>query len=207
MSAQFITFEGGDGAGKTTQIQKLADFLTNQGRDVVLTREPGGTHEAETLRNLVVQRDGGDWCSLSEVLIFSAARHEHVTKLIKPSLEEGKTVICDRFSDSTLAYQGYGKGLDIDIVKQIDIFATGDLVPDLTFLLDIDVEEGLGRSKRRLTDSQDTEDRYERMDISFHQRIRDGFLKIAKQNSMRFRVLDASKDVNSIFSEIKSEFV
>lgn len=207
MMARFITFEGGEGAGKTTQIKKLAAFLEKQGQDVVLTREPGGTPEAETIRDLVVQRDGGDWAGLSEVLLFSAARHEHVSKLIKPALSAGKTVICDRFSDSTLAYQGYGQGLDLNIVKQINNIATGGLEPDLTFILDIDVKTGLQRSTKRLDDADDTEDRFERMDLAFHDRIRQGFLDIAYGEPKRFRTINASQDIDTIFNEIKNEFV
>lgn len=207
MSARFITFEGGEGAGKTTQIKKLAAFLKDQGRDVVLTREPGGTAEAESIRNLVVQRDGGNWDGLSEVLLFSAARHEHVSKLIKPSLAVGKIVICDRFSDSTMAYQGYGQGLDLEIIRQINTIATEGLEPDLTFVLDLDVKEGLKRSTKRLGDANDTEDRFERMDLDFHERLRQGFLTIASDCAERYKIIDASRDIDSIFNEIKNEFI
>lgn len=205
MSGQFITFEGGEGAGKTTQIKKLASFLETQGRDVVVTREPGGTPEAEAVRDLVVQRDGGDWEALSEVLLFSAARHEHVSKLIKPALEAGKTVICDRFMDSTLAYQGYGHGLDLDVIKQIDTIARNGVLPDVTFILDLDVKLGLLRSKVRL--DGDTEDKFERLDIIFHEKMRSGFLEIAAQEPKRCRVLDATQDIETLFNEIKNEFV
>ncbi len=205
MTARFITFEGGEGAGKTTQIKRLAEFLEAQGCDVVLTREPGGTPEAESIRDLVVQREGGDWDALSELLLFSAARCEHVSKLIKPSLAAGKTVICDRFSDSTLAYQGYGHGLDLDVIRHIDVIARGGIAPDLTFVLDIDVKVGLSRSRDRL--AGDTEDRFERLDIKFHERLRAGFLDIASMEPDRCRVLNASQDIDTLFSEIKHEFV
>lgn len=205
MTARFITFEGGEGAGKTTQIKRLAEFLEAQGCDVVLTREPGGTPEAESIRDLVVQREGGDWDALSELLLFSAARCEHVSKLIKPSLAAGKTVICDRFSDSTLAYQGYGHGLDLNVIRHIDVIARGGIAPDLTFVLDIDVKVGLSRSRDRL--AGDTEDRFERLDIKFHERLRAGFLDIASMEPDRCRVLNASQDIDTLFSEIKHEFV
>lgn len=207
MNAQFITFEGGEGAGKTTQIEKLAAFLKSQGKDVVVTREPGGTKEAEKLRDLLVHRDGGDWEDLSEVLIFSAARHEHIKKLIEPSIKQKKVVICDRFIDSTIAYQGYGKGLSLSTIEDITRICSGGLTPDLTFLLDIDVKVGIARSKSRLNETNTLEDRFELMDLSFHNKIRAGFLEIAKHNPGRFRVLDASRDVDCIFDDIKNELI
>ncbi len=205
MSGQFVTFEGGEGAGKTTQIKKLASFLEGLGHDVVVTREPGGTDEAEAVRNLVVQRDGGNWEALSEVLLFSAARHEHVEKLIKPALTKGKTVICDRFVDSTIAYQGYGRGLSLDLIRTIDDIARTGVMPKLTFILDIEPREGLARSNERL--AGDTEDRFERLDVTFHEKLRAGFLAIAAQEPDRCRVLDASQDIDIIFNEIRNEFI
>lgn len=202
----FITLEGGEGSGKTTQINRLANWLTEQGYKVVTTREPGGTKEAESIRNLLVQRDGGNWNAMAEVLLIYAARVMHINDVIKPALNDGKIVICDRFSDSTFAYQGYGRGLDIDKIKDIEKTSIDAFKPDLSFILDIDVRAGLERSTKRLSGEQgyeQTEDRFERMDLSFHEALRNGFLDIAKQNSERCVVVDAAQDMGVIASEIQ----
>ena len=201
----FISFEGGEGSGKTTQIARLADALGDHGYDVITTREPGGVPEAEAIRNLLVQRDGGDWDAMAEVLLFSAARVMHVKNLIKPALADGKIVICDRFTDSTIAYQGYGRGLDIDKIKHIEKIAIADFAPDLTFILDIDIETGLARSKSRLseTDNTATEDRFERLDTGFHEKLRAGFLDIARQNPQRCHVIDAAQEIEVIAAEVQ----
>lgn len=161
----FITFEGGEGSGKTTQINRLSQELLNLKHKVITTREPGGTPEAENIRNLIVQRDAGDWTPMAETLLLFAARVMHVDKIIKPALAENKTVICDRFTDSTMAYQGYGHQTDIDQIKAINDLSLGGFEPDLTFILDIDPEEGLQRSDRRLAAEKfqvkQREDRYE----------------------------------------------
>ena len=146
----FITFEGGEGSGKTTQIQLLKEFFESKGRDVITTREPGGTVEAEKIRELLVQRDGGDWTPTAEALLFFTARHMHVETKIKPALDAGKIVICDRFTDSTIAYQGYGHQFDLDILNNIKQVSIGDFQPDKTFILDIDVREGLTRAGKRM---------------------------------------------------------
>ncbi len=202
----FISFEGGEGAGKTTQINRLAEFLTMQGHKVVTTREPGGTPEAEAIRNLLVQRGELNWPPLSETLMMFAARAVHIEKVIKPALEEGKILICDRFSDSTYAYQGYGRGLSIEKIKEIDSIVTGNLTPDLTFILDIDVNIGLARSNKRLAANkgyEKTEDRFERMDTVFHEKLRSGFLEIGEKNKKRCVVINAAQSIDEIFSEIK----
>jgi len=146
----FISFEGGEGSGKTTQINRLADYLTRQGYGVVTTREPGGTPEGESIRDVLVQRGGGDWLPMSEVLLLYAARYMHVEKVIKPAIAEGKIIICDRFADSTLAYQGYGHGLNPDSIKAVEALTIGAFKPDLTYILDIDVKTGLARSNKQL---------------------------------------------------------
>lgn len=207
MSGMFITFEGGEGAGKTTQINRLGEYLTAQGRKVITTREPGGTKEAEAIRNLLVQRDGGDWSPLSEVLLLFAARSLHIDSIIAPALYNGHIVICDRFTDSTIAYQGYGRGLDVDKIRDIDKAVTGGLTPDLTFVLDIDAEKGLERSTKRLAGQQGyggTEDRFERMDIEFHEKLRQGFLDIAKQEPRRCAVINADATLDEMFEDIKA---
>ena len=202
----FITFEGGEGSGKTTQINRLAKALTEQGFKVITTREPGGTPEAESIRNLLVQRDAGEWTPMAEVLLLYAARVMHVEKVIQPALNDGKIVICDRFSDSTLAYQGYGHGLALDDIQRIDALTLNGLKPNLTLVLDIASEEGLQRSDQRLAAEQfqvkQREDRYEQLEIEFHQRLRNGFLSIAEQEPERCKVIDASKDMQSVTEQV-----
>lgn len=203
----FITFEGGEGSGKTTQIKSLCKWLEEQGREVVLTREPGGTPEAEKIRDLVVQRDGGNWSPEAEVLLLYTARQMHVQDLVKPALEAGKVVISDRFADSTRAYQSYGHGLPLDFVNNIHAFVLGNMEPDLTFLLDIPVKEGLTRSKVHLSSSKDnreqTEDRFEGLDISFHEKLRQGFLELAKASPDRFEIMDARDSIETLQQNIR----
>ncbi|MFP4313538.1 MAG: dTMP kinase [Alphaproteobacteria bacterium] len=198
----FITFEGGEGSGKSTQVQKLANTLREQGRDVMLTREPGGTEEAERIRALLVQSDGGQWSPLEEVLLLFAARAHHVRTLIKPAVESGSIVICDRFTDSTRAYQGYGLGLDLKIIESIKRNVLGDFEPDITFLLDIPASDGLKRSTRRLKDEGSNEDKYENLDIEFHEKLRAGFLELAEQNQNRFCIVDALQEIDTISAQI-----
>ncbi len=199
----FITFEGGEGSGKSTQVKLLADHLRGQGRDVVLTREPGGTPEAEKIRDLLVRNDGGDWSPLEECLLLFAARVHHIRTLIKPALEAGKIIISDRFTDSTRAYQGYGLGMSLKKIEALNNDCLDGFKPDLTFLLDIDVKDGLARSTRRLADEQSSEDRYENLDIGFHEKLRAGFLDMAGREPLRFRVIDADNPVDEIADKIK----
>ena len=200
----FITFEGGEGAGKTTQIQLLESALHAKGQDIVITREPGGTPEAEKIRNLLVQRDGGNWTPLAEALLFFTGRHMHVERKIKPALAAGQVVICDRFTDSTVAYQGYGHGFDLNILQEIKRLSIGDFEPDITFIFDILVEEGLARSGKRLESDGSTEDRFERLQIDFHERMRQGFLNIAKDNPTRCVVINAMQSIDDIHRQILS---
>jgi len=206
MTSLFITFEGGEGAGKTTQINRLAQKLTDKGYKVITTREPGGTPEAERIRDLLVQRGGGQWSPLSETLMLFAARSLHVERVIKPALDNGHIVICDRFTDSTRAYQGYGHGLDLNIIETLKDTVIGGLEPDVTFILDIDPKIGLGRSERRLAsealDIKQKEDRFESLNISFHEKLRQGFLQIAQQNKSRCFVMDASQSLNDVTQEV-----
>lgn len=198
----FITFEGGEGSGKSTQVKLLAQRLGAAGHDVVLTREPGGTPEAEKIRDLLVRGDGCDWDANEEALLLFAARANHVRLRIKPALAQGKIVISDRFTDSTRAYQGYGFAYGLDKVEQLNHFVLGDFAPDLTFLLDIPARDGLARSNRRLTQEQSGEDRYERLDVAFHERLRAGFLEIAGYEPDRFRVIDAQCAVDEIADKV-----
>ncbi len=198
----FISFEGGEGSGKTTQINRLAETLTAQGHKIITTREPGGVPEAEKIRNLLVQRNGGNWTADAEMLLFCAARVMHLEKLIKPALAEGKIVITDRFSDSTMAYQCYGHGADKDKLQMLDKQFIGGAKPDLTFILDIPAAVGLSRATGRMIKDDTTEDRFENLDIAFHERLRQGFLEIAKQEPERCHVIDATKSVDEIASKI-----
>jgi len=202
----FISFEGGEGAGKTTQIAMLESKLAAQGRNIVMTREPGGTPEAEKIRNLLVQRDGGDWTPTAEAMLFFTARHMHWNTKIKPALDVGDVVICDRFTDSTVAYQGYGHGFDLDILYNIKQLAIGDAAPDLTFILDIPVNEGLARAGKRMENDNGgtTEDRFERIGSEFHERLRQGYLSIAKLNPKRCHVIDARQSIDDIHAQILS---
>jgi dTMP kinase len=202
----FISFEGGEGCGKTTQVNRLAKCLTALGHKVVTTREPGGTPEAETIRDLIVQRNTGAWAPFEECLLLYAARLSHVDTVIKPALAKGKIVISDRFIDSTLAYQGYGRGADIKKIEALNDLVLGGFKPDMTFIMDIDPKIGLARSNRRLAAEElklkQSEDRFESMEMEFHERLRRGFLDIAKSNPDRCHLIDASRDLDVIESEI-----
>ena len=198
----FITLEGGEGTGKTTQIKRLADALRAMGREVVTTREPGGTPEAEQIRHLIVHREGGNWTPMAECLLLFAGRQMHAEILIKPAIARGAIVISDRFADSTRAYQGYGHDLDQNVIEQVNRLALGDFAPDLTFILDIDVKEGLGRSGRRLNAEGSAEDRFEKLDIAFHERMRRGYIEIARREPGRCVVVDAAQDMDAIADEL-----
>ena len=201
----FITFEGGEGAGKTTQVNRLARALSERGHSVVTTREPGGTPESERIRQLLVQRDAFNWNPMAETLMFFAARSMHIESVIKPALKEGSIVISDRFSDSTVAYQGYGKGLDLDKIREIEKVSIDSFKPDLTFLLDIDVTVGLERSTKQLSSKlgyEKTEDRFERMEKEFHNKLRQGFLDIAKEEATRIKTFDATSDADVLAKDI-----
>lgn len=200
----FITFEGGEGSGKTTQIKLLGDALSKAGRDVVLTREPGGTPEAEKIRDLLVRRDGGAWTPTAEAMLFFTARHMHWHTKIKPALDAGAVVICDRFTDSTMAYQGYGYQYDMNILSRVKQISIGDVEPDMTFILDIPVDQGLARAGSRMSgdDTNETEDRFERIESGFHERLRQGYLEIAKNNPGRCHVIDATRSIDAVHNDI-----
>ena len=197
----FITFEGGEGTGKSTQCQKLAASLEKRGIATLLTREPGGSPGAEEIRNLLVNGDKGRWDALTEMLLFMAARRNHIMTRILPAIEAGKVVICDRFLDSTLAYQGYGYGKNqetLDAINSVYHLIAGNFHPDLTIVLDIDPVIGLRRSCDR---AGNTEKRFESMDISFHQNLRQGFLELA-QNNPRYAVLEATGTIDEIHERV-----
>tara|TARA_B100000686_G_scaffold321609_1_gene374488 strand:- start:720 stop:1412 length:693 start_codon:yes stop_codon:yes gene_type:complete len=204
---RFITLEGGEGTGKTTQIQNLHRYLTGKGIDCIVTREPGGTPEAEKIRDLLVQREGGDWDPMSEALLLFAARREHLAKKIWPALEKGKWVISDRFVDSSRVYQGDALGLGSHTIEALYFMIAEEFSPDLTFIMDIDPEEGLKRSGKQnqmsLDLSESTEDRYERLGLGFHEKVRKGFLNIAKNDPKRCVIVDASQSQEDIFDQLK----
>ena len=208
MAGLFITFEGGEGSGKTTQINRLANSLTEVGHKVITTREPGGTPEAEKVRDLIVQKDGGEWTPMAETLLLFSARLMHVETVIRPALNEGKIVICDRFYDSTLAYQGYGRGLDHHMIEELYLITLGHFKPNVTFMMDIDPEVGLERAGRRIASESlsvaQREDKYEGLDIEFHKRIRQAFLDIAKHNYRRCMVINADRPLDVLADEIKN---
>jgi dTMP kinase len=201
---RFIAFEGGEGAGKSTQIARLADSLRARGETVVVTREPGGTPGAEEIRALFVQGSTGRWTVETDVLLVTAARADHVARLIRPALEAGKTVLCDRFIHSTLAYQGHGKGVAVDRLLALHAFATGDLWPDLVLWLDLPVEIGLSRSTKRAAAQQadlPQEQRFEALGLAYHEKVRAGFSSLAAADPRIVRI-DATRDIEGVASAI-----
>lgn len=203
---RFITLEGGDGTGKSTQIKLLQKALASTGLDVITTREPGGTPQAERIRDLLLQRDSGKFDPMTEALLLFAARREHLVEKIWPAMEKGQWVISDRFADSSRAFQGYGMGLDMKVIEQLYALAAGTFEPDLTLIFDIDPAVGLARSGKQKSAAQNTsegtEDRYERMGLEFHNRLRNGFLEIARQNPDRCVIVDASKDIDGVHAQV-----
>lgn len=193
----FITFEGGEGAGKTTQIKRLAGALPN----VVMTREPGGTPEGDALRNVFIEQKGQDWPPRALLLLMFSARVLHTEKFIMPSLAQGKTVLCDRYTDSTRVYQGYAGDVPLNDIERIKQASIGGFEPDLTFILDISPEEGLKRAAARSGGG----DTFEGKDVSFHEKLRQGFLSIARNNPDRCVVIDAAQDEDAIAAQILKE--
>ena len=201
---RFITFEGGEGTGKSTQAKRLLARLEAKKIPCVQTREPGGSPGAEEIRNLLLQGDPGRWEPLTEALLFYAARADHTDRTIKPALVAGKWVICDRYSDSSYAYQGGGRGLNRETVRRIEAIAIGDFKPQLTLILDQDPEIGLARVASRTH----KETRFEEFDLEFHRRMRKSFLEIARRAPERCAVIDANQDVETVeeavFQQLKT---
>lgn len=191
----FITFEGADGCGKTTQMKLLADYLKTQGLEVVLTREPGGKGLGEKVREILLNYDGevSDRC---ESFLFLADRAQNIDIIVNPAVEQGKIVLCDRHIDSTVAYQGYGRGLDLERIKMLNNLATNGRKPDLTIVFDIDVETSMKRVGSE-------KDRMESAGIEFHNKVRNGYLEIAKEEPDRIKVVDACKTIEEVFEEVK----
>ena len=194
MRGKFITFEGPEGGGKSTHVKDLAERLRAEGRTVLMTREPGGTRLAELIRGLVRDEVDDPPVTRSEVLLFLAARAQVVSQVIKPALARGEWVLCDRFADSTFAYQGYGRGIDVQLLKELNEFATEGLVPDLTILLDVPLEVSRARLAERQRATAAAADRIEAAGEAFHKRLREGFLALAKAEPDRFVVIDSSGD-------------
>ena len=200
---RFITIEGGEGAGKSTQIKLLAAWLQERGISVLATREPGGSPGAEAIRALLVEGDAGKWDGLTEALLHFAARRDHLVRTVWPALDRGDWVISDRFADSTKAYQGYGHGLDSQFIDRLYEMVVGAFKPDLTVILDLPVETGLERAARRA--GQET--RYESMDLDFHRRLRQGFLDIARADPARCAVIDAQGTTEAVQIAIRMAMI
>ena len=193
----FITFEGIEGSGKTTQSERLATAL---GPDVVLTREPGGTPISERIRDIFLTSD--DITSMTELLLIAAARTQHVDERIRPALHANRTVICDRFIDATVAYQGYRGGIDLSFIHQLNHIATGGLTPDITFILDLSPEVGLSRQQQ----SGAHRDRLDRESLESHRKVREGYLSVAKANPHRIKLIDATQSPDAIHAEVLAEY-
>lgn len=200
----FISFEGGEGSGKTTQIRRLEAWFRQRGRDVIVTREPGGSPGAEEIRNLLLTGDPGRWDAVTESLLMFASRRDHVERTIRPALAEGKVVLCDRFADSSVAYQGFGHGLGADFIRNLWQIAIGGFKPDLTLIFDLPVEVGLERAGARFANISAAEDRFERMGTEFHQRLRNGFIEIARNNPERCEIVDANGDIQLVYDRMIS---
>src|SRR5262245_36382932 len=203
---RFITFEGGDGSGKTTQLKALENYLSARGRRCLSTREPGGTSLGQLIRQVLLEVGTQSITSPTELFLYLADRAQHMHEVVIPALEQGKIVLCDRHTDSTLAYQGYGRGIDLALLRSLNDIASRGIKPDLTFLFDCPVQIGLSRTVQRQpqTASGRTEDRFEREKIEFHERVRAGFLNLARAEPTRFRIVDAARSAEEVGKEIKN---
>lgn len=200
MPGLFITFEGGEGTGKSTHIRRLAERLKSQTRELLVTREPGGTPEAEVVRALLVSGEASRWTATAEALLNYAARESHLTQAIRPALVRGALVLCDRFMDSTRVYQGHAGACPMSFIDMLEETIVGATRPDLTIIFDLDPEAGLARAQART--GAVAEDRYERKGVEFHRRVREGFLAIAQNDPKRCRLIDTSNDVEAVAAEV-----
>ncbi len=200
MKGIFISFEGPDGSGKTTQIKLLSSYLEEKGYSVVMTREPGGTAISEKIRKIILDPENKEMDGMTEALLYAAARAQHVAQLIKPSLDEGKVVLTDRFMDSSIAYQGYGRHLG-DKIRTINEYAVAGTQPDLTFFLDISAEEGIKRAEHR-----HQLDRLEKESLDFHRTVYEGYMELAKIYHDRYVIINASRSIEEVFEDIKGRF-
>lgn len=203
----FITFEGVEGSGKTTQIKILNDMLTLRGFQTLLTREPGGTPIGDKIREVLLHSDNSGMVPLCELLMYAAGRAQHIQQVITPALKARKIVLCDRFTDATMAYQGYGRGFSQAMINDINRLAAGDLKPDLTFLLDCDPKTGLTRTdeRRAIRKIPLDEDRFENEPLVFHNKVRGGYLEIARRDPDRIKIVNASQNVEDMHHEIARE--
>ncbi len=201
---RFITFEGSEGSGKSTQIGLAEDWLKRRGLAVIATAEPGGTPLGRKIREILLNRGASPIGAEAELLLFAAARAQHVRETILPALRAGQWVLCDRFADATLAYQGSGRGLDAAFIGTLNAFSAGSLVPDLTLLFDLPVEVGLVRARQRAAGRgpETAEDRFEQEDSEFHRRVRAGYLALAAAETARFRIIDAAADVETVHAAV-----
>ncbi|MDU0206067.1 dTMP kinase [Paenibacillus sp. MAH-36] len=208
MNGIFITFEGPDGSGKTTQLKKLGEELKKLGHDVLVTREPGGTAISDKIRSIILDPVNEEMVDQAEVLLYAASRAQHVHQLILPALEAGRIVLCDRFIDASVAYQGYGLGLDVEQVKAISRYASSGLQATRTFILDVPVEVSMARLHQRASGATTTAeqlDRIEQKHVDYHSRVREGFHQIASDHPERVRVIDANRSVDEIAADIWSQ--
>jgi dTMP kinase len=200
----FITFEGVEGSGKTTQIQRLKKYLDRKGIPCKVTREPGGCPIGEKVRKILLNPDHREMVPLSELLLYEAARAQHVKEVIEPFLKKRGVVLCDRFSDATIAYQGYGRKIDLRWIERLNHFSSRGIKPDVTFLLDCPSDVGLKRAlKRNRTLKQEKEERFEKEKIQFHQRVRKGYLALAKKEPRRMKVIDTRQGEDNVFNKIR----
>jgi len=198
----FITFEGIEGSGKSTQISLLADHLSEQGIPFISTREPGGSNIGKKIRKLLLSTENTEITSRAELLLYAADRAQHVEQVVKPALTEGKVVLCDRFSDATIAYQGYARGLDLELIHNLNSLATGGIKPDLTYLIDCPVETGIGRARKRGEAEGSDEMRFEKEALSFHTKVLEGYKEIARNEPERVSVIDGTMQINAIHNSI-----
>ncbi|MGB5158727.1 dTMP kinase [Desulfobacterium sp. N47] len=200
----FITFEGIEGSGKTTQIRHAMEFLKQKGKDCLMTREPGGTITGQKIRSILLDPESNGMDPSTELLLYFADRAEHVNKIINPALSAGKTVLCDRYYDATKAYQGFARGLNMDLLDRLHKLIIHDLKPDITILLDLDPKTGLSRAWKQINEGQraGVETRFEKETLDFHDKVRNGYLELARIEAKRFKIIDASNDENQVKKDI-----
>lgn len=198
----FITFEGIEGSGKSTQLQRVAAFLRERGRTVITTKEPGGTQIADRIRAILL--DSKNLIDpIAEVLLFAASRRQNTMEIIRPAADRGDIVLCDRYTDSTLAYQGFGRLINLDQLRTLNRWATGDLHPDLTLIFDLPENVGLTRAMQRNSNATADEGRFEAEDVRFHRRVREGYLALANENTTRYAVIDANGTADEVFQRAR----
>ncbi|MBP9014178.1 MAG: dTMP kinase [Smithella sp.] len=212
MVNKFITFEGIEGSGKSTQIKLAAAYLSEKDIPFIVTQEPTGTDIGIQIADILFKREHGHLCAEAELLLFCAARAQHIREVIRPALQQGKIVLCDRFSDATYAYQGAGRGLDREAIRFINDYSARNTLPDMTLLFDLPVETGLKRAMARNNqlDNPAASDRFEREHMEFHTRIREGYLEISRNDPARFRLINADRDVTAIQEDVRrhiSDFI